>query len=151
MQKKFLLIPAIAVALLAGAGAASAHGGMGGGMRGGFGGFEKDPDQWLARMTTEAAIIGVSVDEMKAAWAEGKTIQELALSKGLTQAQLAEKMKAAHESKQKEALQALVTKGYITQAQADARLAAMKTRQADMATKHGQMKKGLKTRLEVQK
>ena len=150
MKKKYLVIPAVAIALLAGAGAASAHGPMGGGMRG-FGGFEKDPDQWLTRITTDAGMLGISVDEMKTAWAEGKTLDEVATAKGITKEQLAEKMKTAQEAKQKESLQALVTKGYITQAQADARLAAMKTRQTEMEAKRGEMKGKLKARMEVRK
>lgn len=150
MQKKYLVIPAVAIALLAGAGAASAHGPMGDGMRG-FGGFEQDPDQWLTRITADASLLGVSVDEMKTAWAEGKTLEEIATSKGLTKEQLAAKLKTVRETKQKEALQALVNKGYITQAQADARLTAMKTRQTEMEAKRGHMKGTMKTRLEVKK
>lgn len=144
MNKKYLVIPAVAIALLAGAGAVSAKGPMGGGP-GGFGGFERDPDQWLTRITADATMLGISVDEMKTAWSQGKTLQEVATEKGITQDQLAAKLKAAKETKHKEALQALVTKGYLTQAQADARLAAMKTRQTEAQAKRGNgtMMKGM--------
>lgn len=148
MKKKYLVIPAMAIALLAGAGAVSAQGPMGGG-HGGFGGFERDPDQWLTRITADATMLGISVDEMKTAWSQGKTLQEVATEKGITQDQLKAKLKAAQETKQKDALQALVTKGYLTQAQADARLAAMKTRQAEAQTKrgNGSMMKGMEGRM----
>ncbi len=167
-KKQYLVVPALALTLFAGAGAASAQGlttankavpfgqgemrGPGG--RGGFGhggNFERDPDQWLNRITSEASILGISVDEMKTAWSQGKTLEDLATEKGITREQLAEKLKAAAETKQKETLQALVTKGYITQAQADARLTAMKTRQAEMETKRVEMKLKSKNRTEVAK
>lgn len=156
-KKQYLIVPALALTLFAGAGAASAqgltaankavpfgHGEMRG--PGGRGGFERDPDQWLSRITSDAAILGISVDEMKTAWSQGKTLEDLATAKGITREQLAEKLKAAAETKQKETLQALVTKGYITQAQADARLSAMKTRQAEMETKRAEMKAKAPTR-----
>lgn len=163
-KKQYLIVPALALTLFAGAGMASAQGptaangkmpaqgemrGPGRFMHGGD--FEKNPDQWLSRITSEAAILGISVDDMKTAWSQGKTLQDLATEKGITREQLAEKLKAAAEAKQKETLQALVTKGYITQAQADARLEAMKTRQASMQAKRGHMQSKIKGRLGVAK
>lgn len=162
-KKQYLVVPALALTLFAGAGIASAQSATGapatankmmqrGEMRGpgghgGFGGdFANNPEQWLSRITSDAAILGISVDEMKTAWSQGKTLEDLATEKGLTRDQLAEKLKAAAETKQKETLQALVTKGYITQAQADARLNAMKTRQAEMETKRAEMKAKAPTR-----
>lgn len=151
-KKQYLVVPALALTLFAGAGIASAQGATGGAtakgfaprleMRGpgGHGDFENNPDQWLSRITSDAAILGISVDDMKAAWSQGKTLEDLATEKGITREQLAEKLKAAADTKQKETLQALVTKGYITQAQADARLNAMKTRKAEMQTKRAEMK-----------
>lgn len=165
-KKQYLVVPALALTLLAGASIVSVQDvaaannvgygkqgemrghspGFGGGMPG-MGDFAHDPDQWLSRITADAAILGVSVDEMKTAWSQGKTLQDLATEKGITREQLAEKLKAAAETKQKEALQALVTKGYITQAQADARLAVMKTRQTNHESKRSELKTKLQNRL----
>lgn len=156
-KKQYFVVPALALTLFAGAGIASAQGATGTSATGGKimqrgemrgpgghmdfgGGFANNPDQWLSRITSDAAILGISVDDMKAAWSQGKTLEDLATEKGITREQLAEKLKAAAETKQKDALQTLVTKGYITQAQADARLTAMKTRQAEMQAKRAEMK-----------
>jgi hypothetical protein len=125
MNKTKLLkysLPALALALLIGAGTAEASG---------MGGFNKNmtPDQ-IATMHTQmfqeqATLIGATVDEVKTAWANGTSFKELAKQKGITEEALKAKMKAAHQAQMKAHLQALVDKGVITQAQADARIATM--------------------------
>ncbi len=77
----------------------------------------------------EATILGISVDEVKAAWAEGKTIKQIMEEKGIDQKQVQDRMKAAHIAQMKIQLQALVDKGIISQAQADKRLEVMQNRQ----------------------
>lgn len=77
---------------------------------------------------SQASLIGASLDEVKNAWAEGKNFMTLAKEKGITEEQLQAKMKTERLAKMKEHLQALVTKGVITQAQADKRLSVMQTK-----------------------
>lgn len=121
MKKKyfaFVGIPAFALAL-AGASVASAHGF-------GFGMSNLTPTQiaqnQTERFTKQANLLGASVDEVKAAWAKGQTLQELATAKGITADQLKAKMLAQRQADQKTHLQALVDQGVITQDQMNARL-----------------------------
>ncbi len=125
MNKKILvyaLLPVFGLGLF-GVNAAFAHGW--------FGVFSNEnPDQVAARQQSmfdnEAQILGISVDEVKDAWAAGKTLTQIATEKGISQEQLQERMKSAREAQMKSELQILVTKGIITQAQADKRLEFMK-------------------------
>lgn len=128
MKKKMLtyaIIPVLGLSAIVGVSAASAHG-----LLGGFG--NATPDEIAARHQTmfqsEASLLGISVDEVKAAWAEGKSIKELAEAHGISQEQLQQKMKDARLQQMKTQLQGLVEKSVITQAQADMRLTAMQNR-----------------------
>lgn len=85
----------------------------------------------------QAKILGISVDEVKNAWAKGKTFMELAKEKGISEETLKAKMKTQAEIKMKEHLSSLVSKGVITQAQADARFEFMKEKISKMAEKAG--------------
>lgn len=120
----YTLAPALAIGLLA-AGAASAHGWFGG-----FG-FNAAPEEIAARQTSmfqqHANLLGVSVDEMKNAWASGKTMRDLAQEKGITDDQLQAKLKEQRLAQMKTHLQTLVDQGVITQTQADQRSAWMST------------------------
>lgn len=79
----------------------------------------------------QVVLIGATSDEVKAAWAEGKDFVTLAKEKGVTEEQLKTKMKAERDTQMKTQLQNLVTKGVITQAQADKRLATMQSKFAN--------------------
>jgi acyl-CoA hydrolase len=79
----------------------------------------------------QAELLGVSVAEIKDAWAQGKTMRELAQEKGISDEALAEKMKAAHTARLQAGLTALVEAGVITQAQADQRSAAVTKKMSD--------------------
>jgi hypothetical protein len=130
----FAVLPVLGLSLL-GAATASAHGF-------GFGGtMNATPDEITTRQTEmftrQAELLGVSVDVVKQGWAEGKTPAEIASANGVTAAQLQEKMKAAHAAEMQTHLKALVDKGVITQAQADARVKAMETRTANGPMKMG--------------
>ncbi len=111
-------IPAFAIAL-AGAGIVSAHGF-------GFGGSKLTPQEIAQNQTNmftkEAALLGASVDEVKAAWAKGQTLQELATAKGITAEQLRTKMQEQMRADQKTRLQSLLDQGVITQDQMTERL-----------------------------
>lgn len=98
-----------------------------------FGGFNTlAPDEIALRQQTmfqnEAQILGITVDEVKTAWAEGKTFAQIAQDKGITQEQLQTRLKDAQNAQMKTHLQTLVDKGIITQAQADQRLQVMQNR-----------------------
>lgn len=127
MKNKLVAYAALPVIVLglAGAGIASAHGTMGGFGLGRFG-DNLTPDQVATNHQTmfqnEANFLGISVDDVKNGWAQGKTLQQIAQDHGITREQLQQKMKDAWTAAMKTQLQTLVTKGIITQAQADARL-----------------------------
>jgi len=130
MKKKFLvyaILPVLGLAFLVGPASASA---MGFGWFGGFG--KADPDAIASRMQTmfqnEATLLGISVDEVKNCWAQGKNIGQCAQDHGITQEQLQQKMKDARAQQLKAQMQALVDKGIITQAQADQRLQWMQNK-----------------------
>jgi cell fate (sporulation/competence/biofilm development) regulator YlbF (YheA/YmcA/DUF963 family) len=80
------------------------------------------------QMTADANLLGISVDEMKAGWAAGKNLNQIAQEKGITQDQLKAKKKAVRDEEMKQYLQTLVSQGKITQAQADTRLQTMQNR-----------------------
>ncbi len=133
---QYAVLPAVALALL-GAGVVSAQGmGEGGKMRGGGheGGFlvfnDVDSEEFANRQSemfaTQAELTGLSISEIKDAWAEGKNLNELLTEKGIDVEKFREQMKAKAEEKMKEHIQSLVTKGVITQAQADKRIEFMK-------------------------
>lgn len=127
MKKKYLsyaLVPALALTIF-GASQASAHFG--------FGFMNNATPEQVAQMQTDmfqkqAELLGVSVDDVKNAWAQGKTLQELAAEKGISQEQLQQKVREQRTTQMKSHLQILVDKGVITQAQADQRLQVMEQR-----------------------
>ncbi len=101
----------------------------------GFGGMGMNnltPDEIATRHTAmfqdQAALIGATTDEVKQAWASGKDFKALASEKGVSEAQLQAKIKAKRDEQMKANLATLVSKGVITQAQADTRLATMQTK-----------------------
>lgn len=127
MKKKYLIytiLPVIAFAVL-GAGIVSAHGWFGG-----LGNIS--PNEIASRQQTmfqnEAQILGISVDEIKNAWAEGKTLKQIMEEKGISQEQVQTRMKEFQLQQMKSYLEALVGQGVITQAQADRRLQVMQER-----------------------
>lgn len=128
----YAFLPAIGLSLI-GTGVASAHGMFGGP----FGGT---PEEIATRQTVmfeqEAKLLGITVAEIKQAWAEGKNPQQIAQEKGIKQEDIAARLKEAAIQKTKDQLKTLVEKGVITQAQADQRLKTLQTK-----VEHG---KGLK-------
>lgn len=107
--------------------------GFGGGF--GFGMNQATPDEIATRQTTmfqqHANLLGVSLDEVKQAWADGKSFRTLATEKGVTDAQLQAKLKTQREANIQSMLSSLVSKGVITQAQADKRLTFMLSNQGN--------------------
>ncbi len=140
MKQKFFayaLLPMLGLGLL-GPGVASA---MGFGWFGGFGNV--DPDKTATRFQNmfqnQSQIHGDNVDELKEAWADGKTIKQLMDEKDITQEQVQARMKDAQLQQLKSQLQALVSKGVITQAQADKRLQAMQNQLQNSSGRKGKM------------
>lgn len=128
MKNKLLIyaiFPMLGLGIL-GANMASAHG-----LFGGFGGISNmmTPDQIVTRQQdmfqSEAALLGISVDEVKNGWAEGKNLIQMAEEHGITREQLQQKMRDSQITQLKTHLQVLVDKGVITQEQADKRVQFM--------------------------
>jgi hypothetical protein len=126
----YTLLPVAGFGLL-GASIASAHG---------LFGTTLTPDQIATRQQTmfqnEATLLGLSIDDVKSAWAQGKTLQQLATDHGITADQLQQKMKDARAAQLKTKLQTLVDKGIITQAQADQRLQFLQNAAQNMKGGH---------------
>lgn len=110
-------------------GVASARG-FGGGF--GLGASNLSADEIASRQQTmfqnEANLLGIEVSKIIEGWSQGKTLQQIAKDNGITQDQLAAKLKAKHDVQLKTQLQTLVSKGIITQAQADQRLSIMQNK-----------------------
>lgn len=125
MKYKKLTYSLLTLALILGVGGATTVSAWGG-----FAPFNKatpqeQAAQATARFAYEVTLLGTSVDVVKQAWADGKTIVELASELGITEDALRTKMETARQTEIKTHLQTLVAQGVITQAQADARLAFM--------------------------
>jgi hypothetical protein len=107
-----------------GVGIASAQG-MG--MFGGMGNLS--PDEIATHQQSmfdhQAQILGISVDEVKDAWADGKTMQEIIREKGLSETDIQNRIKDMRTQEMTSHLQALVDKGVITQDQMNRRLETM--------------------------
>lgn len=125
MRKKILFYSLIVMAALGiFTSAASAMGGGWFGM-----GQNLDPDKLAeiqtARFAHQAEVLGVSVDQVKNYWAEGKDMQDIIKELNLDQTAIQAKIKDTRLSNMKSELQSLVGKGVITQDQADKRLEFM--------------------------
>ena len=121
---KNALIPSIGLALLTISSASAMS----------FGAMNITPEEIATKQATmfqeQAIVLGLSVDEVKNAWASGKDLKTLAKEKGISLDTIKQKMEATRLANQKTMLTTLVTKGVITQAQADQRLAVMSTKNA---------------------
>lgn len=142
MKRKIFVysfLPVLGIAGILGANIASAHG-----LFGGFGNVS--PDQIAVRQQSmfqnEAQILGISIDEVKNAWAEGKTLEDIMKTKGITAEQVQAKMKEFRLQQMKSQLQVFVDKGIITQAQADKRLQFMQNRVESSKGRIGKLSRG---------
>lgn len=75
----------------------------------------------------QANLLGINAADVKAAWAQGKTLRQMAEEKGITAEQFKQKLLAQKVQRMKDSLKVLVDKGVITQAQADQRLQIMQS------------------------
>lgn len=123
-KKTMVTVITLGVLTLIGVGVVSAQG------LGGFGlGSNATPEEIATQATNrfqaEADLLGTDVNTVKNAWAEGKTLSDLATQLGVDQTTLQQKLKDQRQTRQKEHLQAMVDQGVITQDQADQRLKYM--------------------------
>lgn len=123
MKVKYLLYGIIPALLLGvGISSAAAHGMFG--WRG-----QADPattaTEQTQRFEQQAQVLGISVDEVKAYWAQGMTPRDIIDELGLDETAIQNQMREVRQTNMKEHLQALVDQGVITQAQAEARLEFM--------------------------
>jgi len=133
----YAILPVLGLGLLAGTTTASAHG---------FPMANLTPQEIATKQSAmfeaQATLIGATVAEVKAAWAQGKSLEQLATEKGVTKETLKTKMEAQRKAQLTTQLQALVSQGVITQAQADQRLNFVTTQANEHAGK-GKMKRGM--------
>ena len=133
----YAAIPALGLVLL-GVNAASAHGMFG---RWGFGASTLTPEQIAShqqeRFQEQSQILGLSVDQIKDAWANGTTMQELMQTNNINETDVQKRMQDARLQQLKTDLQALVDKGVISQSQADKRLQTMQNRMQNAQTNKG--------------
>ncbi len=87
-----------------------------------------------ARFTRDAQTLGVSVEEIKNAWAEGKNLMTLAQEKGIDTETLRTRIKATREADMKIRLDEKVAQGKITRAQADEKITLHRAHESRMET-----------------
>ncbi len=94
-----------------------------------------DPEEIANRQTemfaNKADLLGISVDQMKEYWAEGKDIKEITEEIGISTEELRLKMQESNKKRMEESLNVLVEKGIITQEQADNRLTFMQDKMSN--------------------
>ncbi len=130
----FAALPVLGLGIFGASQVASAHGLF-------RGASSATPEEIAAHHTEmfehQSEILGLSVDEIKEAWAAGKGMKELMEEKGIDEEAVRTKMKAEMESRVKEHMQTLVEKGVITQEQARTRLETMKNNEGKMGDRFG--------------
>ncbi len=98
---------------------------LGAGVASAQGWFGFDAQKQEVIFQKKAEFLGISTDQMKNAWAEGKNFNQIAEEHGITKEQIQERTKEARELKQERMnshLQAMVDNGTITQEQANQKI-----------------------------
>ncbi len=130
-MKKIIPLTLVSLGVLAITGSALAFGGWG---MMGLGSKNLTPEEQAQHFTEmmgqQANLFGITADQMKAFWAEGKSMPEIMTELGITKEQMQTKMQGSRKQALQEQLQALVSQGVITQVQADTRLAALESKTA---------------------
>ena len=101
-------------------------------------GFHRGPFDETKMLTDQAAILGISVSDLQARIASGKTFKQIIADLGLTQDQIKTKMdalRATHLADMKTKIQTEVTSGKLTQTQADQIIANIE--KGPQGEKHG--------------
>ncbi len=141
-NKKYLIIPVVVFLALLAVSSASAYGGDRSGMMQSGGDSTTWAKNFEDKMGEQAKVLGMSVTDLKAKWAEGKNIHDIAKEKGISDTDLRAKMQAQKTEQMKQYLKSLVDSGSITQAQADVRLKFIQEKQANKKAGKGFEGKG---------
>lgn len=124
-MKRLLILSLLVAGGLGLAGVASAHGLFG------FG-TNITPEELVSRQQAmfadQAALLGLSVDQIKAGWAQGQSLAGIAKANNISQTDLEKRMQAKQQEKIASQLKALVERGVITQTQSEARAQFMASR-----------------------
>ena len=119
----FIVLPVIGLGIV-GAGVASAHGWFGLGSTQTPQQVATTQETWFQKV---AQALGISEADVKAAWAQGETIQQLMKDKGIKVSDVQAELKDMRLQQIKDDLAAMVSAGVINQAQADQRLQFMQS------------------------
>lgn len=127
-----VIVPVLGIAILSTSGAfAFGVGGWG----------QQDPADVAQRQQAmfehQATMLGIGVDDIKNAWAEGKTTKDLIDEYGIDEEALRARMQAQHRQQFQERLTILVEQGVITQEQANERTQSMQTMQENRGERRG--------------
>lgn len=97
-----------------------------------FGGSTATPEEIAKRQSDkfqrESDVLGLNINEVKDAWAQGKSLRQIAEEHDINVTDLHNKMKELRQIELSSELKALVERGVITQSQADQRLKVMQDR-----------------------
>jgi SpoVK/Ycf46/Vps4 family AAA+-type ATPase len=104
---------------------------------------EQQTEMVQKHLNQMVSVFGITLDQAKTYWADDKNIHEIAKERGMSDTDLKTKMDALREAEMKTGLQNLVSKGLITQTQADTKLAKMKAKMTEMKNKVGQKMGGM--------
>lgn len=119
-MKKIFVYSMLGIGLfgLLGVGVASADGLWGYGRM-----SAEDMSQRFEEMTREkSGMLGVSPEQYKQSWAEGKNFREMAEEQGISQEEIRQRMQETRQVRMEQRLQALVEEGVISQEQAQERI-----------------------------
>lgn len=84
-----------------------------------FGMLEDGTEHKGMMFEQKAALLGMSIEEMKDMWTEGKNFHEMKEESGFVKGEFKMHMKEGMEERMAEHLQSLIDQGLITQEQAD--------------------------------
>jgi len=88
--------------------------------------------------------LGISIEQLKEYWSEGKNIGEIAAEMDISEEELRSKIQESHKAKMTEHLNLLVERGKITQEQADTKFIYMQERMDNCDGHVGKFTKDLK-------
>jgi len=89
---------------------------------------ENITERFQTMFREKAEILGISTEDFKTAWSQGKDLREMAQEQGITKEQLQEKMQEKRKEQMQEQLNVLVQNGVITQEQANNRMGFLENR-----------------------
>ncbi len=148
MKKKYFayaILPALAL-IVASTSIASAQGW--------FRGLNSvNPEECVQRheemFNNQAEFLGLSIEDLKNAWVEGKNFHEIAEEQGITQEQIREHFAEKAGEQMRNRLQILVDNEVINQEQADQRLESMKNKFGENGERMGFYQRGYGKKLGI--